>query len=509
MSDLPPIVIHEDDHLLIVNKPPGWNTHSPSPYAGEGIYEWLKNREERWAKLAIIHRLDKETSGLIIFSKTAEANRSLTEQFTKGLVRKEYVLKSDRPPVKKKFTVKSHLKRVGEKYASERGGVSGVDAETEFEVSGELVIARPRTGRTHQIRVHAAENGFAILGDSLYGGAPHDRLCLHSQKIEFTDPISNERWTFTAPADFETALWKQRREFISADTDAFRWINGAADGFAGWHLDQLGGFLLAQSEAPLTSEQRDFMATWAADRGVYHKITTRHVRATQREEASPKHVCGPVAEGPFTIKENGVSFEMNFSEGYSTGIFLDQRDNRRRLLRIALKGAEVLNTFAYTCAFSVCAALAGAKVTSLDLSRKYLDWGKRNFQLNDIDPLKHDFIYGDVFDWMKRLAKKGRRFDLILLDPPTFSQAKESGVFRVEKDFAKLLKLALVLLKPNGTIFASSNSARWAPEDFLTQIRKAIGASSIVSEQYFPQPPDFPISREEPAYLKTVWLKLQ
>ena len=509
VSELPPIVVHEDDQLLIVNKPPGWNTHSPSPYAGEGIYEWLKNREARWAKLALIHRLDKETSGLMIFSKTAEANRSLTEQFTKGLVKKEYILKSDRPAPQKKFTIKSHLKRVGERYASERGGVSGVDAETEFEVSDEFIIARPKTGRTHQIRVHAAESGFPILGDTLYGGSPYERLCLHSQRIEFVHPATGKAGEATHLQSFNIPAWLLRRQMITADTNAYRWINGAADGFAGWHLDQLGDFLSSQAEKPLTQKQLEFLETWSGGRGVYHKSTTRHVRAIQPTEASPKHICGPAAAGPFTIKENGVAYEMNFAEGYSTGIFLDQRDNRRRLLRMELKGAEVLNTFAYTCAFSVCAALAGAKVTSLDLSRKYLEWGRRNFQLNNLDPAAHDFIYGDVFDWLKRLGKKNRKFDLIILDPPTFSQAKESGVFRVEKDFPKLLKLALPLLKPNGTFFASSNSARWAPEDFLTQVRSAIGPSKIVSEQYFPQPRDFPISREEPAYLKTVWLCLQ
>src|SRR5213080_3208333 len=99
----PQCVIHEDDHLLVVDKPPGWNTHSPAPYAGEGIYEWLKNREPRWSKLAIIHRLDKETSGLIVFSKTVEGNRSLTQQFTESNVRKEYVLHSLSAPPKAKM----------------------------------------------------------------------------------------------------------------------------------------------------------------------------------------------------------------------------------------------------------------------------------------------------------------------------------------------------------------------------------------------------------------------
>ena len=81
----------------------------------------------------------------------------------------------------------------------------------------------------------------------------------------------------------------------------------------------------------------------------------------------------------------------------------------------------------------MCAAKAGVKTTSLDLSKKYLEWGKRNFVLNDLDPAQHDFIYGDAFDWMRRLGKKNRAFDIIVLDPPTFSQSKERGVFRVEK----------------------------------------------------------------------------
>ena len=91
-----PCVIFEDEHLLVVNKPAGWNTHAPSPFAGEGIYDWLKNREPRWASLAIIHRLDKETSGVLIFGKTPLANRSLTEQFTQRHVCKK-ISAVDRP----------------------------------------------------------------------------------------------------------------------------------------------------------------------------------------------------------------------------------------------------------------------------------------------------------------------------------------------------------------------------------------------------------------------------
>src|SRR3954465_14431248 len=106
-----PCVIFEDEHLLVVNKPAGWNTHAPSPYAGEGIYDWLRHREPRWAKLAIIHRLDKQTSGVLLFSKTAVANRSLTQQFTERSVRKKYVFLTDRPGPPKEITVRSLLVR--------------------------------------------------------------------------------------------------------------------------------------------------------------------------------------------------------------------------------------------------------------------------------------------------------------------------------------------------------------------------------------------------------------
>src|SRR6187551_1545311 len=111
-----PCIVFEDEHLLVINKPAGMNTHAPAPFAGEGIYDWLKHREPRWANLAIIHRLDKETSGLIVFGKTRLANQSLTEQFTARTVRKTYLLLTDREPKQREFTAKSKLVRAGERY---------------------------------------------------------------------------------------------------------------------------------------------------------------------------------------------------------------------------------------------------------------------------------------------------------------------------------------------------------------------------------------------------------
>jgi RluA family pseudouridine synthase len=199
-----PCLLFEDDHLLVVDKPAGLNTHAPSPYAGEGIYDWLRHREPRWATLAIIHRLDKETSGVILFGKTPLANRSLTEQFSARDVRKKYLLLADGPVKRPGFTVKTSLVRIGEKYASRPGGEA---AETHFRVletraGRTLVEAEPRTGRTHQIRVHAAESGFPILGDTLYGGSPAERVFLHAAELRFHHPATGAPLAFSAPSGF-------------------------------------------------------------------------------------------------------------------------------------------------------------------------------------------------------------------------------------------------------------------------------------------------------------------
>ena len=514
-------------------KPAGMNTHAPGPFAGEGLYDWLRHREPRWASLAIMHRLDKDTSGVMVFTKSPRANRSLAEQFAARAVSKKYLLLTDRAAPTATYTARTTLVRAGERYVS-RPPHAGADlAETRFAPFPAYPVplaaprltclqAEPLTGRTHQIRVHAAEAGFPILGDTLYGGTPAARVCLHAAELAFRHPATGENLVFRAPADFVADVPASlRRALIDpAETDAWRIIHGAGDASPGWYIDRLGEYLLSQAGNPLDARQHETLVRMAAElgaRGAVHKLLTRQVRSTAPEVAAPQPALGVLATDQFTVRENGLRFELSFAEGYSVGLFLDQRDNRRRLLvrHVAagfelLQGMEVLNTFAYTCGFSVAAARGGARTTSLDLSKKYLEWGRRNFALNDLDPAGHDFIYGDAFDWLRRLGRKGRSFDLILLDPPTFSQSKESGVFRAKLDYTRLAAAALPLLRPGGVLFASANAADWPPEGFLATLDEAVRAAkrNIRQRHYAPQPPDFPISRAEPAYLKTVWLKL-
>jgi 23S rRNA (cytosine1962-C5)-methyltransferase len=287
-------------------------------------------------------------------------------------------------------------------------------------------------------------------------------------------------------------------------------------------VDRIGHAALSQAEASPSGAQLQYLRAMPGVSSIYHKHLNRQVRRATAAEASPERIAGESVPDPFIVRENGVRYELSFREGYSVGLFLDQRDNRRRLLTKHVgaqfplfegeaSGQAVLNTFSYTCGFSVCAALAGARTTSLDLSKKYLEWGKRNFRLNDLDPDEHEFLYGDALNWLGRLARKERLFDAVLLDPPTFSQSKESGVFRVEKDYGKLVTAALGVLRPAGVLFASTNAAALTPEEFVATVTQAVieAGRTTLQRLYVPQPPDFPISRTEPGYLKTLWLRVR
>lgn len=534
LVERPPCVVHEDDHILVINKPPGLNTHSPSAYAGEGIYEWLRNREPRWANLAIIHRLDKVTAGLIVFAKTKVANQSLTQQFTERKIRKRYVFLTTEHPREKEFVVRSGISRAGDRYV--RSG-DGDAAETRFNYDGEvshgkrrfyLVEAEPLTGRTHQIRVHAEYSGIPILGDTVYSGEKFPRVCLHAEQITFWHPGTAEGVNYCVePAFFVPPHFRLRAALMDkTKTNAFRLVHGAADNFPGFYAEHWAEELLLEAEGEdppknWDSNDEEWSPALPRARSTYFKRLDKSVGKSSTNEAQPRLIHGQPAPESFPVIENGVRYETSFQQGYSVGLFLDQRDNRRRLLRNyvapgfelfagGLAGKEVLNTFSYTCGFSVCAAKAGARTTSLDLSKKYLEWGKRNFALNKLDLAEHDFIYGDLFDWAPRLAKKGRLFDLIILDPPTFSRSKTHGVFQAEKHYGKLVSTVLPLLRPGGVLFASTNAHKLEPETFLAQVHKAAASArrAVQQEHYAPQPPDFPISREEPAYLKTVWLRL-
>jgi 23S rRNA (cytosine1962-C5)-methyltransferase len=285
----------------------------------------------------------------------------------------------------------------------------------------------------------------------------------------------------------------KRKPLLTAETDAVRLIDGAGDGLPGFFLETFAGrWLLSTTGStfpPVVSE-------WLRDRGVscYWK------RLDQHQKESPAHLCGPEVSEPFIIRENGISYEISFQSGYSQGIFLDQRDNRTEVRSLMKPGLRLLNTFAYTGAFSVAAAMAGAETTTLDLSQPYLDWAKRNLCHNSLDPAAHHFCKGDTFHWLRRFAKQGRRFDGVVLDPPTFSRDEKGKVFRVENDFGELAALAAEVLAPGGWLLCCTNYRGMTPAAFERQVTADLPRP--MKARHSAMPPDF----TDTPYLKSLWL---
>jgi 23S rRNA (cytosine1962-C5)-methyltransferase len=291
----------------------------------------------------------------------------------------------------------------------------------------------------------------------------------------------------------ETALAK-RASLLDSQTNAIRLVDGSGDGLPGLILETFAGRWLVSTTTDHLPPQ---VHEWLRDHGrsCYWK------RLDQHQKESPRHLSGPATPEPFLALENGIQLEISFQSGYSQGIFLDQRDNRAEVRRQMAPGLRLLNTFAYTGAFSVAAAMAGAETTTLDLSQPYLDWAKRNFTHNQLDPSQHHFCKGDTFHWLRRFAKQGRLFDGIVLDPPTFSRDEKGRIFRVEENFGELAALATQVLAPGGWILCSTNCRALGWNEFQKQLRAAIRRP--MAARHAPMPVDF---TDDP-YLKSVWLK--
>lgn len=156
------------------------------------------------------------------------------------------------------------------------------------------------------------------------------------------------------------------------------------------------------------------------------------------------------------IDEYGNKFLINLSDYLDTGIFLDHRETRKWIGSLS-RGKAVLNTFAYTGSFSVYAAQGGAKLThSVDLSKTYCEWTKKNFALNKMDLKQNWVLKMDTREYFKYARRKRLIFDIIIIDPPTFSRNKGAN-FSVQRDHPALINEALQILAPNGFILFSNN----------------------------------------------------
>jgi len=268
----------------------------------------------------------------------------------------------------------------------------------------------------------------------------------------------------------QSATWIAAGEcaaFEAAGTNAHR----LASSSEGW-VERLGDdAMISHKNDAALAELAAGLEAWSAQANwTPMRVFTRFLPLKNHERVSPILRSGdPSLPITTVVTEAGIRYGLDFGTGYSHGFFLDQRANRAWLR--ALRPKRLLNTFAYTCSFSVVAALTGAETLSVDLSRKSLDRGKQNLGLNGIEAEGHRFINDDALELLPKLGHRGERFDAIILDPPTFSRGNNGRRWQVEQHFEDLMLAALEVAGPTCAILLSTNCTKLNPTVLERQAR--------------------------------------
>ena len=554
-------IVHADEDIVVIDKPVGMPSQSADPEMPDDVVTRL--RAHLGAEYLGVHqRLDRETSGVLVMTRRRQANARMAAQFEGREVKKRYLAGVvGWPEGRGAATLRDALAPGddGRMRVSTPRDKAAQLAVTHVRVLGRegeraLLELELETGRTHQARVQLAHAGAPIAGDSLYGGARAPRLMLHASALAFEHPTRGEPVRFEAKTPTEIDEWMKRgdlgeaifdddaaltralarsfsRRFALARsvggpraTSAFRVVNEAGDALPGLAVDLYEGHLVAQlygggvvdTWGNVARRERvlDRLFSLGVD-GVYLKLRPKQanviVDARRADLAPSAPVRGVAAPDVLAVVEEGVPYRVRLGDGLSTGIFLDQRANRRRVRELA-SGRSVANLFSYTCAFSVAAAFGGAwRTVSVDASAVALERGRENLeQAGMMDRGEHLFVVDDAFRWLARAKSKNDRFDLVLLDPPSYSTTKKTR-FAASSDYVDLAAAALAIVHPGGRLLACSNHrgiARAKFRRFLFDAAKVAGRTPKQIKD-LPDPSDYPTAIGEESHLKSALVTLE
>jgi 23S rRNA (cytosine1962-C5)-methyltransferase len=331
-----------------------------------------------------------------------------------------------------------------------------------------------------------------------------------------------ERLIQSDPQSFRHSLEdaRFRRDALAQrqDLNAYRLVNADADGLPGMTLDLFETTLVLSLYVELEAKDEMGLVELIADvlqpRAVYLKRRpreARHAANMEREYLAPEHSVWGKSTPEVHVLEDGRCNLIRPGGDLSVGLFLDMRP-MRTWLETKTKNKKVLNAFSYTCGFGLASSLGSAtRTVNLDLSRRALDWGEENYRLNHLEPERQDFISGDVFDWLGRMQRWSDRFDLVILDPPSFAKSRLKR-FSVSAHYNELVALAAPVIAPGGTLLACCNHAGLSRSSFLRLIetglrdarRKVVGVTSLGAD-----PLDFPTLDDAEGALKVFAIKLE
>jgi len=354
---------------------------------------------------------------------------------------------------------------------------------------GAIALVADRSGRPLAVGFVDPEGSLAV------------RICSPEPGVRLDDT-----W---AEAGLERAL-ALRRGLLDADTTGWRAVNGEGDGLPGLVLDVYGTTGVLKLDGPVAERFWDAagLGAWFAAR---LGLTTVYQRHRSRGEASGRPLVGPTPSAPVPFLEHGARFTADVMVGQKTGFFLDQRDNRARVARLA-RDRRVLNVFGYTGGFSVAAGRAGARhVTTVDLARPAIDAAVAHWALNGLDPTAHEGVTADAFALLDEAAQSKRRWDLVVLDPPAFAPSRDAAEAAV-RAYTRMVTAGAQVTEGGGLCVAASCSAHVdvaafldACEEGVAQARRRATVLGI-----YGQPADHPapLACAELRYLKCVFLAL-
>ncbi|MGA3121111.1 MAG: class I SAM-dependent methyltransferase [Polyangiaceae bacterium] len=557
-------IVYEDSDVMAIDKPVGVSSQAADEQRPDDLVGRLKRylalRGEQ-DYLGVHQRLDRDTSGLVLMTRRREVNADVAAQFEGRRVVKSYLAcVSGWPRGRDRVTLQDGLARgkdgrshvVSSRSPGAKAAVTQVRCLARRGDRAMLELDL-RTGRTHQARAQLAHVGSPIGGDPLYGGARAPRLMLHACALALTHPTSGRRLDLAAAAPAEFAAWLDggdagdaiydddatldlalehaverrwglgRSDLYGADrtTTAFRLVNEDGDAMPRLAVDVYGAWLVAQfygTDGPWADAARkqrvlDRLGALGFD-GVYVKVRPKQANLlvdTRRVDIAPPHPArGAAAPEEFSILEEGVPLLVRLGDGLSTGLFLDQRSNRRRVRDLAA-GKSFANLFSYTCAFTVCAALGGSSRTvSVDASLAALDRGRANLaHAGVLQSGDHALVVDDVFTWLARVARRGERFDIVALDPPSYSTTRK-GRFVADEDYGALAAAALAVLGPGGRLLACTNHRGISASRFrriLFEACRQVGREPTQVKD-LPEPADFPAPPGGAGHMKSALVTL-
>jgi 23S rRNA (cytosine1962-C5)-methyltransferase len=531
-------VLADDADLIVVDKPSGIVVHGGDELLRGDVVTrvaaLLASRGED-DYLAVHQRLDKDASGVLLFVRDRGHNARLARDFETHAARRSYLAAVTDPGLSDRGELEHRLEAgaEGRMRVVARGGKL---ARSRYRVlerapGRALVELAIETGRTHQLRVQLAKIRAPIGGDTLYGGEPAERLLLHASSLlvpslgrsfearcpeRFAGWVRGEPCRLGSAASVRAALADAacRRWPLASDNDAYRLANDLGDGLPGVTLDLYAEFAVLS----ISSEEAQARAKELADavvalgaRGVFLKLRVRTDlrRADVRELAPSTPLAGEAAPAELEVHEGRRRYSVALADGLSTGLFLDQREGRDLVQRLA-GGQRVLNLFCYTCAFSVAAALGGAeRVTSVDLSARALERGRQAFVRNHLDPGAHRFFKADVVEWLGRARRRSERYGLVILDPPSFGTGPRAS-FDIARGYPAVAADALALLEPGGRLLAITNHRKTSRERLRKLLHGAARSAGrrVAQMKDLPSPLDCPPLPTGPHPSKSVLVTL-